>query len=89
MIALKIFFLVKVVVYGGKKYFLDENLHLLSELNNSSFFSVFCTRLVSKEVTSLQAEGAKPSYKVLSESPGIYRNVPVILRRGLSCGVWN
>lgn len=34
-------FLVKVVVYGSKKCFLDENLHLLSELNNSSFFRVF------------------------------------------------
>lgn len=35
------------------------------------------------------SRGAKPSYKVLSESPEIYRNVPDILRRGLSHGVWN
>lgn len=44
---------------------------------------------VSKEVTSLQAERAKPPYKALSESPGIYKNVPVIPKRGLSHSVWN
>jgi len=33
-------------------------------------FSPFCILLVSKEVTSLQAERAKPSDKVLLESPG-------------------
>lgn len=60
---------------------------------HSAGFFFFCcsfTLCVSQEMTSWQAEGAKPSHtKCSQKSPGIHRNVPVIPRRGLSRSVWN